>query len=51
MSATEATHERMASLTASFSVRLPLVTGTTVAPSSSMRKTLSSWRRVSTSPM
>ena len=32
-------------------MREPDVTGTTVAPSSSMRKTLSSWRTVSTSPM
>ena len=51
MSSTVATHSRMASLTASFSVRLPLCTGWTVAPSSSMRKTLSAWRSVSTSPM
>ena len=41
----------MASLTASFSVRLPEVTVRTSAPNSSMRKTLSSWRFVSTSPM
>ncbi len=41
----------MASFTASFKVRLPEVTGRTSAPSSSMRKTLSSWRLVSTSPM
>ena len=42
MSPTDATQDRMASLTASFRVRLPLVTGTTVAPRSSIRKTLSS---------
>ena len=41
----------MASFTASFRVRLPERTGRTSAPSSSMRKTLSSWRMVSTSPM
>ena len=51
MVSTEATHSRMASFTASFSVRLPDVTGRTSAPSNSMRKTLSSWRLVSTSPM
>ena len=44
MSPTEATQARRASLTASFRVRLPLVTGTTSAPSSSIRNTLSSWR-------
>ncbi len=36
---------------ASLSVRLPLVTGTTSAPNSRMRKTFSSWRAMSTSPM
>ncbi len=51
MVSTVATHSRSASLTASLSVRLPVVTGTTSAPSSSMRNTLSSWRSVSTSPM
>ena len=51
MVSTVATHSRMASFTASLSVRLPDVTVRTSAPSSSMRKTLSSWRCVSTSPM
>ena len=51
MVSTVATHSRMASLTASLSVRLPEVTVRTSAPSSSIRKTLSSWRFVSTSPM
>ena len=51
MSSTVATQSRMASLTASFSVRLPESTGRTSAPSSSMRNTLSAWRSVSTSPM
>ena len=51
MSSTHVTHSRMASFTASFKVRLPEVTGTTVAPSSSIRKTLRAWRTVSTSPM
>ena len=51
MVSTVATHSRMASLTASFNVRLPEVTERTSAPSSSIRKTLSSWRFVSTSPM
>ncbi len=41
----------MASFTASFKVRLPDVTGRTSAPSNSIRKTLSSCRLVSTSPM
>ena len=41
----------MASFTASFSVRLPEVTVLTSAPNNSIRKTLSSWRLVSTSPM
>ena len=51
MVSTVATHSRIASFTASFSVRLPDVTVLTSAPSSSIRKTLSSWRFVSTSPM
>ena len=51
MVSTEATHSRMASFTASFRVRLPEVTVRTSAPRSSIRKTLSSWRFVSTSPM
>ena len=51
MVSTVATHSRMASLTASFSVRLPEVTVRTSAPSNSIRNTLSSWRCVSTSPM
>src|SRR3954454_5379706 len=41
----------MASLTASFRVALPLVTGTTRAPRSFMRQTLSAWRSTSTAPM
>jgi hypothetical protein len=32
-------------------VELPLVTGTTSAPISSMRNTLSAWRSTSTAPM
>ena len=51
MVSTVATQSRRASLTASLRVRLPDVTGRTSAPSSSMRKTFSSWRWVSTSPM
>ncbi len=42
---TLATQSRIASLMASFSVRLPASTPRTVAPSSRMRKTLSAWRR------
>ena len=45
------TQSRIASLVASLSVRVPLTTGTTVAPSSFMRYTLSDWRRMSSSPM
>jgi hypothetical protein len=41
----------MASLIASFRVRLPLVTLTTFAPSMRMRNTLSRCRRMSSSPM
>ena len=41
MSATLVTQSRMASLMASFSVRLPVLTVTTFAPSRRMRKTLS----------
>ena len=41
----------MASLMASRSVREPLVTGRTSAPSSFMLKTLSFCRRMSSSPM
>ena len=48
---TVATHSRIASLTASFSVALPDRTGTTSAPSSRMRHTLSAWRSTSTAPM
>ena len=51
MFSTVATQSRMASLTASFSVRLPDVAGRTSAPSRRMRKTFSSWRAMSTSPM
>ena len=51
MVSTVATQSRMASLTASFSVRLPDSAGTTSAPSRRMRKTLSAWRPMSTSPM
>ena len=51
MVSTVATQSRMASLMASFSVRLPDAAGRTSAPSSRMRKTLSSWRSMSTSPM
>ena len=50
-SATLVTQSRIASLIASFSVRLPMVTGTTSAPSSRIRATLSACRRVSSSPM
>ena len=42
---------RSASLVASLSVRAPEVTGTTVAPSSSIRNTLSSCRAMSFVPM
>ena len=45
------TQSRNASLTASLSVELPLVTGCTVAPSSFMRNALSDWRRTSSAPM
>jgi len=45
------TQSRSASLVASFNVRVPDVTGTTVAPISSMRYTFSRWRRMSSSPM
>jgi len=48
---TLATQSRNASLIASLSVRLPVVTGTTSAPSIRIRATLSAWRTVSTSPM
>ena len=41
---TVATQSRSASLTASLSVRLPLSTASTSAPSRRMRNTLSSWR-------
>ena len=51
MRSTDDTQSRMASLMASLSVRLPMVTGMTSAPSSFMRATLSAWRRVSSSPM
>ena len=42
---------RMASLVASLSVRCPDSTGITRDPSSFMRKTFSSWRRMSSVPM
>ena len=45
------TQSRNASLSASLSVFEPEVTGTTVAPSSFMRKTLIDWRAMSVSPM
>jgi hypothetical protein len=45
------TQSRSASFIASLSVREPLVTGTTVAPSIRIRATLSACRLVSTSPM
>jgi hypothetical protein len=45
------TQSRRASLTASFKVLSPAVTGTTRAPRSSMRKTFRAWRRMSSSPM
>ena len=51
MDSTDATQSRSASLTASFSVALPLVTGITSAPMSSMRNTLRRWRSTSTAPM
>ena len=51
VSVTLATQCRIASLTASFRVRLPLSTECTSAPSSFMRNTLSSWRATSTAPM
>ena len=46
-----ATQSRSASLMASLSVRLPVATGTTSAPSIRIRATLSAWRSMSTSPM
>ncbi len=45
------TQSRSASLMASLRVALPESTGTTLAPSSSMRATLSACRLVSTEPM
>ncbi len=48
---TLATQSRSASLMASLSVALPESTGITLAPSSSMRATLSAWRLTSTEPM
>ena len=48
---TLATQSRIASFIASLSVREPVVTGTTVAPSIRIRATLSACRRVSSSPM
>jgi hypothetical protein len=48
---TLATQSRSASLSASFRVRDPLVTGITVAPSIRMRATFSACRSVSVSPM
>ena len=46
-----ATQSRIASSIAARSVRSPLVTGTTVAPSSFMRPTFGAWRSMSTAPM
>jgi hypothetical protein len=46
-----ATQSRIASLIASFSVRLPLSTPTTAAPSRRMRTTFSAWRAMSSVPM
>ncbi|MEZ4769532.1 MAG: hypothetical protein R2844_14020 [Caldilineales bacterium] len=51
MSRTLVTQSRIASLMASFNVRLPLSTPRTSAPSSFMRKTLGAWRAMSTVPM
>ncbi len=51
MSRTCVTQPRIASFIASFSVRDPLSTTSTFAPSSFMRKTLSDWRRTSSAPM
>ena len=51
MWSTVLTQSRNASLIASLSVALPLSTGTTRAPSSSIRATLSACRLVSTEPM
>ena len=48
---TLATQSRSASLMASLRVALPESTGTTLAPSSCMRATLSACRLVSTEPM
>ena len=48
---TLATQSRSASLMASLRVALPESTGTTLAPSSCIRATLSAWRLVSTEPM
>jgi len=45
------TQSRMASLMASFSVRLPALTRVTVAPSSRIRTTFSAWRSMSSAPM
>jgi len=45
------TQSRIASLMASLSVFEPDVTGTTRAPSSSMRKTFGAWRSTSSAPM
>ncbi len=48
---TVATQSRMASFTASLSVRLPEWTASTSEPSSRIRKTLRAWRSTSTAPM
>ena len=45
------TQSRIASLMASFNVRLPAVTPLTVAPSSRMRTTFRAWRAMSSVPM
>ena len=51
MSSGSDTQSRSASSIAARSVRSPLVTGTTVAPSSRMRPTLGAWRSMSIAPM
>ena len=51
MFCTVAAQSRSASFTASFSVFVPAVTGTTSVPSSFMRATLGACRRMSSSPM
>ena len=50
MSAMREVHSRMASDTASFSVAVPVFTGTTSAPKRRIRYTLRAWRTVSFLP-